>query len=842
MAAQLSEDLSQFKTIILSLISYAVHPKLETLIEKLTPELTGAKRFLIKMEIKRLSKPCNLVMDFRPYFDHCQPVQHENVCHYLDEISKTLFVDSVKNNRGLFSIHIYNELNEKAKLRHRAMVNAENDAKAHSKIAIEEVQQVSLVNDDFFDEPKVNAKSKCRLFSYDPLGMSKKGKLEVGIEVSPLDVNASGCVIKTPLQAIVDTSEVVYLWFYDHDSVLDFQDEIVLEYTVEDHKRPQSGKSSHYLLKLSQVSDNKMLGALNDLLTKRVQLLNKSQSKQIQPLIASINAKCHEQFLLSNTLDIPMLCARYQTGWRPSISLQTPSNLGLWNFFAEEDGYEPLTRLFGNKEIQAALNSQQEFDDYAYILKHQYLENDQNKQQFVIIWQSQLANDYAASSLLSKQILTGDYRYIRLRVLKVNAQQDAHVPSALPDYISPAMAVLNRPHNKQTSTLLKASSQLAILTDVTELNDVLALHDALAVTDVQQSNETALKFPAKFSLPKLARKSTMEVVAINNNDLRTEDRFECELALTLSYSDKLPINIKGKTQNISTKGMLIELEKPVKLKPGSDLRLKIEVPYRGKLLAMPNQSYQLLSSQDDRLLRVVINGHDNKHAACQAFREYIYQNMDNLPHCGFEQDSIYGLQKAMRNIYANNHLSVPFFIHQDKRQWHISSVAMNQHTQIKPFDDEEACPKALLLKMVEQEKFRNYCLSLLNRINAEKPIEVFYILTIPRKSQSSEQFTFWFSDIKQLQTSGKLNNVLDKIRSIKKPSILRVQLSKPSKIIDKYFRDELSYLEQISASHAHDITNAMSLMTGIGEITDHTEQVLQLFDNFIVKQELANAG
>lgn len=842
MAAQLNEDLAQYKTIILSLISYAVHPKLDTLIEKLTPKLTGSKRFLIKMEIKRLAKPCSLVMDFRSYFDQCQPVQHEKACHYLDQISQTLFLTSIEKNNGLFSLHIYNELSEKAKQRHRAVMNAERAAKAHSKIAIEEVQQVSLVNGDFFDEPQITGKSKCRLFSYDPLGMSQKGKLAVGIEVTPLDINANGCVIKAPLQAIAETSEVIYLWFYDHDSALDYQEEIVLEYTVTDHKKLQSGKGSHYLLKLSQASTNNMLNALNDLLAKRIQLINKSQSKQIQPLIASINAKCHEQFLLSNTVDIPMLCAKYHTGWRPSISLQTPSNLGLWQFFSDNNCYDPLARLFCNLDIQATINSQQEFDDYAYILKHQYTDNEQTEQQFVIIWQSQLDNDYAASSFLSKFILNGDYRYLRLRVLAVNAQQDAHVPSALPDDVSPAMALLNRPHNKQTATLLKASTQLAILTDVTELNDVLALSDALAVKTAPLSNQRPLKCPIKFALPQLPRKSAMEIVTINNNDLRAEDRFEYQLQLTLTHSDNQPININGKSNNISTRGMLIELDRPVKLKPGTNLRLKIDMPYRGKLLTMPNQAYLLLSSQDDRFLRLVINGPEAKHAACQALRELIYQNMDKLPHCGFEQNSIYGLQKAMRNIYANNHLSVPFFIHQDKRQWHISSVAMNQHTQIKPFNDEDVCAKFLLLKMVEQEKFRNYCLSLLNKITENNPVEVFYILTIPRKSQHNEQFTFWFSDIKQLQKNGKLNDVLDKIRSIKKPSILRVQLSKPNKIMDKYFRDELNYLEQIASSSAEELTNAMSLMTGIGEITDHTAQVLQLFDNFVAKQELSNVG
>lgn len=846
MATQLNQDLKQYKTIILSLISYAMHPKLDTLIEKLTPQLAASKRFLIKMEIKRLAKPCALVIDFRPYFEHCEPVQHKNVCHYLDEISKKLFLDSIKRDDGLFSIHTYNEINEKAKKRHRDILNSQLADKAHSKISIDEIQQINLVNDLFFDEPKVCGKSKCRLFSYDPLGMSTKGKLEVGIEVTVLDLNENGCVIKTPLQAIHDTKEVIYLWFYQHDSPLNFEEEIVLEYNIKEHKKAQSGKASHYLLNLSQASEQKMIIALSDLLTKKLQLSAQSQTRHIQPLIASINAKSHEQFLLSNTIDIPMLCAKYQTGWRPSSSLKTPSNFDLWQFFSDESGHDPLARLFCNMDIQNAIDMLGEFDDYAYILKHKIPDNtqadSQYKYQFIIIWQSELEHDIAACTLLSKHILNGNYKYIRLRILPVDAHQDAYIPSALPNYVSSAMALLNRPHNKKTSTLLKASSQLAILSDVTELTDVLDLPTALAVQKNRHTSNNLLKCPIKFALPKLPRKSSMMIVSIDNRDMRIEDRFEHEITLALTYCNKQNVNITGVTKNISTRGLLITLDEPVKLKSGASIRLKMDIPYRGKVLTMPNQAYLLLSNQDNGSLRLAIDGQESQHAACQALREFIYHNMDDLSHSGYERNTLYGLQKAMRNVYANNHLSIPFFIHQDKRQWHIGSVAMNQHTKVQHFNDEDITMQHLLLKMTEQEKFRNYCLSLLNKINSENPVEVFYILTLPRKSQESEHYNFWFSDIRHLQQNGRLTEVINKIRDLKNPTILRVQLSKPNRIMDKYFRDELNYLEQISSPSAEELMNSMALITGIGEITDHTEQILHLFDNFIVKPELAKAG
>jgi len=54
-----------------------------------------------------------------------------------------------------------------------------------------------------------------------------------------------------------------------------------------------------------------------------------------------------------------------------------------------------------------------------------------------------------------------------------------------------------------------------------------------------------------------------------------------------------------------------------------------------------------------------------------------------------------------------------------------------------------------------------------------------------------------------------------------------VRLAKINGIMDKYFRYELDYLEQISSPSAEELRNSMALITGSGEITDHIEQVLQ---------------
>jgi hypothetical protein len=849
MQEQLSENLVPFKTIIYSLVSYAMHPKLDTLIEKLTLDEKPSTRFLIKVEIKRLSKPCPYVLDFRTYFEDCEPVQYQNICHYLDEISKTLFLDSIEKNNGLFSLNIYNEINEHAKQRHLEAESQRQIDNKHSKIAIAAVQPFSLVNQNICRDKPLNIFSKCKIFTYDPLGMSRKGKEEIGISATIVDLNPQNCVIKSSIEAIASETKVIYLWFYDHDHQLNFYDDIVLQYNVEESKTLQAQRFTHYRLKLNKVSSSKMLKLLADLLNKTAQVTKTLLSNQIQPLVDSVFAKSHEQFLLTNTQDIAMVCAQYRTGWRPASGLQTKANKAFWDFFSTQGHNDPLARLFCYSNIQQILNSKQKFDQYAYVLRHSYQSKNKGKlvdnEQFIVIWQHQLNQSKAAKQFLRQHILNGDYRQVRLRLLPINAQADAYNPSAVPSHVNPAMALLNRPLGTQVTELLKNSNYLAVLSDVTEINDVLSIYKHLNPVKALRSTDTKIKCPIKYALPLLQRKSPMEIVRVEENDFRAEDRFDLQIKLKITRCGKLPCDIDGSTSNISTTGLAIALIQPLKYEAGANVCLTLEIPYKGKIVTLANQRYQVIGGEDQNHLRLVISTTESRHAASWMLREYIYQNMDTLKASGFSAKQTYGLERAMRNIYAKNHTSVPFFIHQDKRQWFINALALNENNAINSLALEDITADKMIVDLIQQEKFRNYSLSVINKVDKNNPVEVFYILTLPRNSKNNSKQAFWFNDIKQLQQTECLTEVVDKIKLLGNPTILRVQLSKSHRIMDKYFRDELHYLSQLSPHKAEALKNSMDHLVGIGEITDHTEQVLEMIDDFVTVKEpvkLANVG
>lgn len=135
------------------------------------------------------------VIDLRNYFIECKPVQYQHLCHYLDEISKTLFFESVENNNGLFTMNIYNEINVHAKKRHLKLVKQRKVKKQNTLNIIDPVKAFSLINDNICNDKQLNIFSYCKVFTYDPLGMTRKNKEKIGHSVTLLDLNPQNCVI-----------------------------------------------------------------------------------------------------------------------------------------------------------------------------------------------------------------------------------------------------------------------------------------------------------------------------------------------------------------------------------------------------------------------------------------------------------------------------------------------------------------------------------------------------------------------------------------------------------------------------------------------------------------------
>ena len=90
-------DLKDYQSQIKELILAKNDPYFNDLFNNILANESTSDKFLIKMELSRLSKPCQRVIDLRGKVQQeCQPFTYDNTLHYLDEDTKTIFEKSIK--------------------------------------------------------------------------------------------------------------------------------------------------------------------------------------------------------------------------------------------------------------------------------------------------------------------------------------------------------------------------------------------------------------------------------------------------------------------------------------------------------------------------------------------------------------------------------------------------------------------------------------------------------------------------------------------------------------------------------------------------------------------------
>ncbi|MEQ3652676.1 MAG: PilZ domain-containing protein, partial [Glaciecola sp.] len=93
----MSNELSEYRALINKLAPMLEQAAFKRLFEDVTKDLSNEKRFLIKMEIQRLAKPCLRVLDLRSKVPQpCEFVTYKGITHYLDAKSSKLFEEQTR--------------------------------------------------------------------------------------------------------------------------------------------------------------------------------------------------------------------------------------------------------------------------------------------------------------------------------------------------------------------------------------------------------------------------------------------------------------------------------------------------------------------------------------------------------------------------------------------------------------------------------------------------------------------------------------------------------------------------------------------------------------------------
>ena len=302
--------------------------------------------------------------------------------------------------------------------------------------------------------------------------------------------------------------------------------------------------------------------------------------------------------------------------------------------------------------------------------------------------------------------------------------------------------------------------------------------------------------------------------------------------MAITRSNNVVVNIPGETQNISIQGLLVKLAKETKFKAGEEVEIELTVPFTEEDRRLKKQKYIVLGYDGHGAVRLLMNSIESKHLACRAIRKYLYQHIDTIEACGKRGSRIYGLQKAMRNIYAHNHFSIPFYLKATKHQQYINAASFSGNSALKHLTYKNESSEDIILNLLSNKKFRESCLSIIAVLAYQNlPARAFYILVLPKDKNDNEEYSFWYRDLAVLKKSSQLQEYTNKVASLGQPAILKIELKKSNKAQNMHYRDEISYLKSLNKDLAHDLEVQLENTIGIGEVTDLTDIAIEMIRN-----------
>jgi hypothetical protein len=840
-------ELAQYTEVILKLIPLHNHARFLTLLNRLMPKDSSEIRTRVQMEIRRLASPCHHTIDLRHYFDDCELVEHQRLSHFLEPDSKDLFFSEIERSGGVYNLFLYKKILSTSKKRYFA--NKKDVVKKEVKNPLRGLPSstCTLVNKNICRDPRLNHGSACRVFYYDPLGMTRKGKEGNGVPSTLLRMDGGLMRIKTALGAIDAEQKNFYLWLHDHEQEINFPrdetGEVVVECSLEQSVDMENQQASYHYFRVLNASVPKMISRYTKLHDARKEANNRLIPNQITPLYDAVMAKGHEQYWQPKATGLPILCQKSEGQWLANSALRNPGNNTVWDFFKDQDDECALSRLIQIPYLINKLEDEDVVDEAIYVLRTDF----GSQTSYAVVWQHQLISGSDALAFWQTYMLNGDYRCFQINSRTIDALADGKSPGAAPDHASGAMLILNNSMSESTESRLKNISRLVLLNDITDVALQIFSQQQLALPFPEPTKLRSGKsiphymhVPTPFILPGNPLSCKMETVELKTNDLRAEDRFEKTLSLVITKHDKVKCNLEAKTINISVHGMAIELKSKLEYAPGDVIEISLTLPIGKRHHKLSGQPYQIVGVGRNGQLRLVFAGRESQHGICKAFRQFIYKNLDELTASCQNDEKTYGLQHALRTIFANQHQSIPFFVQRSKHQWEISSFAENEHNKINNWQKSEGDAHAPIAELLGQPKFRNLCLTAVNKAAKGTSDNDLYLVLLPRHDTSTGERYFWMREMKTFSLDSGLEDFVKKIRRHGKPTVLKIKLHQPGRVFPRYYQDELSYLSQLSSDKALLAAKELADVAGVGEITDHTEHVWAMYD--LMQKSLCDAS
>lgn len=810
----MNQDLKEYHDIIEELKPMINEPEFNQVLNQVASAISKQKRFLLKMELMRLARPCIRLIDLRGLIDSkCRLYEHQGKEHFLDELAIETFERQVRI-FGEYTIGVY-EMVTNTENNFRVMHKKEQQ---DSKSTQKKPQEVKPVAENFQapqlkfgnfaqrDEERMNFSVKIEIFS----------ELNKSIQATTIDVSVKGLKVKASREHWFKPGERLTVQFrgLEKEYLLDKRHVVAyiiisIEYAKDEQR-----------LNLKREFD--IPSPSFDNFFQRFIHGNKRRYKvNLDNTITAIQNKTYEQYYIPNFASVPVFIEKSENQYIPKYALANDCNREEIQYWANEFQDLKIGYLLTEERIKKGLSlakGQQEM--FIFVFNH-------IKDKNVYFYSATHAELDAKPDL--KHLFLGygsrkaSWRIYKLQFTSVNPEQ-SHRPLSISNSINDKVKRQNQKPSPRLMSRLKNINHVALLTNITD--DVSTEHYQKFRIKREQLSELKV-----FGHPRNKPPASVTVYRFKYFNQRRETRFLLRTAVQVRIDDVL---LEGHTEDISTQGLRIELDQ---FFHHTD---KVKITLTFPQLQSVTSKYRLSDlpyvvrnvSRDGHVVHLQNFITQQNDTARRFFEALIKSNRSSL-RAYRDKEEVEGIGEALRNIYAQNVINVAYFLHKDGLDYVPDAVATsldtNRLSQLLHF---QANPGQFNLYPLYRnaDSYHDFIKNTLAKIkpNNRPQMRELFIAFDPNKELIGDAINSYFSEqLSNLQQRKKfITQALQNGQFI----AVKVFLARTGRPDFETMQSELNYLSVYAVHKAKLLEERLWNVSAMGDIIEVTDEVLRRFE------------
>ncbi|MCL1141514.1 PilZ domain-containing protein [Shewanella gaetbuli] len=779
-------SLDNHSALIEQLKPLMMEPDFQELFERLTVDESNSTRFLLKMELTRISAPCTRIIDLRDKTElPCEEVLIGKQRHFLDKPSKDALEKTLPLYKNQYTLGVYESIiNTHKKRKQIKQENGTSEANQQSK----PFMVSGIVMGSYFNrsEERMNYSIK--------ISASQAGVPEV--IGATLDLSVGGARIKLPLKHQFQIEKPLKVKLLELNEEFYFEDlHQGVNYQIVDIQN----KQEHAVFRLKRDGGGE---ELDKLITQLIRGYKFRYKVDVNDVIVTASGLGFERHYLPFQQHLPLYVSIQENKPKLTHCLLGHGNQGVMYYFQDEKDISQLPGMLTNNRLVNLLKSPSATE---HQLLFCFTHHANGKLHFYSATLAELQQSGHLGLFLGFASRKPSWRVFKLNSYKIDHKQN-YKTSTLPGDDAHYSALTEQ--------------QLASLSHVIQLSDLTNEH----CTEQYQSwfKNQDVKLLKSFIQRKLISNS-IKRISMPFTERRHESRYAFKTLVKIKQGNTIATGI---THDISNRGLQITLDENVNFTSPSAVSISFpRLQAKAGKIDLTSLPYQLIRTRSKgQILHLsALIGHE-PHAGVEFLSKLITHNKEKLAQLSDQDGEQIELADGLKNLMMRELNGVPFFIEKTaKSTIDLSAIGIgikvDTITQLFSQDTDQIL-QYNLAPIMDNGLYKTQIVDPLKKRKPNAGMTFFEVfIQITHHARGTINLS---SKLVSELNSTQQKAFIEQSERLGKFMALRVSFGAADKPDMSYIRRELEYIQVHSSHRAKQLEEQLWRVIGIGELLDIT--------------------